>query len=215
MTTLITKTTSPFCHEWQRVRVSSRHLVIVGWACIAIILIIKGSSIIIISITLIRKGHKSGRHGITTHLNLTSSNAAYMGVHLTQLITESVEASIHVLKLHHDVLECHSTHRRGGNGCGWSWKSGRSYRTGPPRSKLHLVLFNGSVVNGTHNGEVVEKGKRNRKWHKIHVIAEGKMSLSQVVISLYTSIIERIKCERKSKWGALTKKAKIEHEALW
>ena len=43
-----------------------------------------------------------------------------------------------------------------------------------------------------------EEGKGTKKRHKIRVIAEGKMSLSRVVVSLYTSIIERIKCERKS-----------------
>ena len=59
-----------------------------------------------------------------------------------------------------------------------------------------------------------EEGKGTKKWHRIRVIAEGKMSLSRVVISLYTSKIERIKCEGKSIESALTKKAKIEHEAL-
>ena len=44
----------------------------------------------------------------------------------------------------------------------------------------------------------LEEGKGTEKWHKIHVIAEGKMNLSQVAVSLYTSIIERIKCEGKS-----------------
>jgi len=43
-----------------------------------------------------------------------------------------------------------------------------------------------------------EDGKEIEKWHKIRVITEGKMSLSRVTISLYTSIIERIKCEGKS-----------------
>ena len=43
-----------------------------------------------------------------------------------------------------------------------------------------------------------EEGKGTEKWHKIHMIAKGKMSLSWVVISLYTSIRERIKCEGKS-----------------
>ena len=38
-----------------------------------------------------------------------------------------------------------------------------------------------------------EMGKETEKWHKILVIAEGKMSLSQVVVSLYTSMIDRIK----------------------
>jgi len=41
--------------------------------------------------------------------------------------------------------------------------------------------------------EVVGNRKGNRKWRKILVIAEGKMSLSRVTISLYTSMIERIK----------------------
>ena len=43
-----------------------------------------------------------------------------------------------------------------------------------------------------------EEGKGTKKWQKIRVIAEGKMSLSRVAISLYTSKIERIKCEGKS-----------------
>ena len=43
-----------------------------------------------------------------------------------------------------------------------------------------------------------KEGKGTEKWYKICVIAEGKMSLSWVVVSLYTSIRERIKCEGKS-----------------
>ena len=43
-----------------------------------------------------------------------------------------------------------------------------------------------------------KEGKGMEKWYKICVIAEGKMSLSWVVVSLYTSIRERIKCEGKS-----------------
>ena len=43
-----------------------------------------------------------------------------------------------------------------------------------------------------------DEGKATKKWHKISVIAEGKMSLSRVAVSLYISIIERIKCEGKS-----------------
>ena len=43
-----------------------------------------------------------------------------------------------------------------------------------------------------------KKGKGTEKWHKICVIAEGKMILSRVAVSLYTSIKERIKCEGKS-----------------
>ena len=44
----------------------------------------------------------------------------------------------------------------------------------------------------------VEEGKGTKKWRKILVIAEGKMSLSWVAISLNTSIREIIKCEGKS-----------------
>ena len=44
----------------------------------------------------------------------------------------------------------------------------------------------------------LEEGKGTKKWHKICVIAEGKMNLSRVAVSLYTSIIKRIKCKGKS-----------------
>ena len=43
-----------------------------------------------------------------------------------------------------------------------------------------------------------KEGKGTEKWHKIRMIAKGKMSLSRVAVSLYTSIIESIKCEGKS-----------------
>ena len=44
----------------------------------------------------------------------------------------------------------------------------------------------------------LEEGKGIEKWHRIRVIAKGKMSLSWVAVSLYTSKIEKIKCEGKS-----------------
>ena len=47
-------------------------------------------------------------------------------------------------------------------------------------------------------GKWLEERKGIEKWHKIHMIAEGKMNLSWVAVSLNTSIIERIKCEGKS-----------------
>lgn len=47
-------------------------------------------------------------------------------------------------------------------------------------------------------GKWSKEGKRTEKWHRIRVIAEGKMSLSRVALSLYTFKIERMKCERKS-----------------
>ena len=38
-----------------------------------------------------------------------------------------------------------------------------------------------------------EEGTGTEKWHRIHVTAKGKMILSWVVVSLYTSLMERIK----------------------
>ena len=38
-----------------------------------------------------------------------------------------------------------------------------------------------------------EMGKGTEKWCKILMIAEGKTSLSQVSVSLYTSMMEKIK----------------------
>ena len=50
-----------------------------------------------------------------------------------------------------------------------------------------------------------EEGKGTEKWHRIRTVAEGKMSLSRVIVSLYTSKIERIKCEGKSIVGCSNK----------
>ena len=44
----------------------------------------------------------------------------------------------------------------------------------------------------------LDMGKGTKKWREILVIAKGKMSLSRVVVSLKTSMRERIKCEGKS-----------------
>ena len=57
-------------------------------------------------------------------------------------------------------------------------------------------MVTASMTHMTEN--CLEKGKRIEKWHRIRVITEGKMSLSWVVVSLYTSKIERIKSEEKS-----------------
>ena len=43
-----------------------------------------------------------------------------------------------------------------------------------------------------------DTGKGTEKWHRILMIAKGKMSLSRVSISLYTSMMERIKWDGKS-----------------
>ena len=63
-------------------------------------------------------------------------------------------------------------------------------------------------------GKWSEEGKGIEKWHKIRMIAEGKMSLSWVAVSLYTSIIERMKCVGKSIMRCSNKESKIKHKAL-
>ena len=93
------------------------------------------------------------------------------GIHLTQLITKSVEASIHALKLHHDVLKSHTRRRRIGSGCGWNRRSGRSYCLclGLPRAKLYKTPLYGSGANGTHKRKVrrlkIDNGKMAKKSH--------------------------------------------------
>ena len=57
-------------------------------------------------------------------------------------------------------------------------------------------------------------GKGTEKWRKIFMVAELKISLSQVAVSLNTFIRERIKCEGKSIVRCSNKEAKIEHKAL-
>ena len=100
MTTLISKTTPPFCHEWQRVRVSSRHLI--GIASISIIII---RSIIVITIIAILRIRSHGRRwwrgslsSKSAHGRLPSSYATNTNIHLIQLCGECIEASIHALK---------------------------------------------------------------------------------------------------------------------
>ena len=154
MTTLISKITSPFCHEWQRVRVSSRHLVSTGRASISILIII---------IILGCLGRRRGRLHKATKASLLSGNTADMGVHLIHLSSECIKARIHALKLCHDHIKGYTSRKRRGSRDGWSWRSGRSYRLEPPRTKLHLASFNGNGIYSTHNMEVVEQGKGNRK----------------------------------------------------
>ena len=127
MTTYITKTTSPFCHKWQRVRVSSRQLVSTREVSISILI-----SIIRVIIVLGCLGRRRGRLHKATKVSLPFSNTANMGVHLIHLSSECIKASIHALKLRHDRIKSHTSHRRRGSGGGWSWRSGRSCWPGPP-----------------------------------------------------------------------------------
>ena len=164
MTTFIPKTTLPFFHEWQRAINSSGHLIVTGRASnlILIIIIVVGITIIVLVLRCLWR--RRGRRHETIKASLSMSNMVDTGVHLTQLIIECVKASIHALKLRHDRLEGHTTHRWR-SGCRWSGRSWRSHRfsSWPLRSKLGLAPSNGSSIYGIHSRKVCRLKIGDRK----------------------------------------------------
>ena len=141
-----------------------RHLIIIGRANILILIISTNIAILICRSLQIRRG----RSGETTEVSLSSWNTIDTGVHLTQLITESIKASIHALKLRHDGLKSHTTiwGRRSRGGRNSRNCTISCLRPWLLRSKLGLTPPNRSCTNGTYNGEVGELGigiKKNGK----------------------------------------------------
>ena len=129
-----------------------RHLIITRKASILIITIITILTILICQSLWRRRG----RSGETTKASLSSYYTTDTGVHLTQLIRESVKASIHALKLRYDSLESHITsqgRRIGGGRNNRSCRIGSLYKW-PLRSKLGLTSSNKTGINGTHGGKV-------------------------------------------------------------
>ena len=173
------KTTPPFCHKWQRVSISSRHLIITRWAS-TIVLISTITARAIITLSLGSQWRWRRSNSETTHDSLLSCDTTNMGVHLTQLIIENVKASIHAHKLCHDGLKCHSICRRWRSGGGWSGRSWRSCSLCPVplQSELCLALSNGSCIYGTYHWKVRSLGKGDRKmagnprdsWRKTKLI---------------------------------------------
>ena len=162
ITTLIPKLLHFFYHEWQRVSKSSNHLIVTGWASILILILI------IIIVILRCLWRRRGRLYEATKASLPSSNTTDTGVHLTQLITECVKASIHALQLRHDRLESHTTHGWRRCECG---RSGRSQRScclclWPLQSKLGLAPSDNSNIYGTHNRKVCRLWIGDRKMAK-------------------------------------------------
>ena len=119
MTTLLSKPLPLFITSDKGVSTSSRHLIITGQAStiVLITIIIKVTIVVLVLRNLWRR---RGRLDEATKASLLLSNTADTGVHLTQLITESVKASIHALKLRHDHIKSHTTRKRRGSGGGWS-----------------------------------------------------------------------------------------------
>ena len=181
MTTLISKITSPFCHEWKRIKVSSRNLI--GRASI---------SIIIIFSLRIRSHWRRWRKSLrseATYDRLPPCNTTDTNVHLIQLCRECIKASIHTLKLHHDVSKGHIIRRRGRSKCGWSRSRWR--RTGgkscwprlpqPNCTSLRLTIATAMAYMKVKWSDT-RKGTEERRM--ILVITEGKMSLSRDAKSL-------------------------------
>ena len=114
-TTLIIPKILLFVTNVKRKSLRCCHLLIIGRASILIPTIIIST---IIAVLICRSlGRRRGRSGKTTEASLLLCNTTDMGVHLTQLIIESVKESIHALKLCHDGLESHTTtQRRSGGG---------------------------------------------------------------------------------------------------
>ena len=137
------------------------HLIITGRASILILITIIA---ILICLSLWRWRWRSDE---TTKASLLSCNTTNMGVHLTQLISESVKVSIHVLKLRHDCLEGYTTIWGRRSGGGRNSKSCRISQLCPwsPRSRLGLAPLNRSYVDGTHNSVI----RRIRNRDKIMV----------------------------------------------
>ena len=73
-------------------------------------------------------------------------------------------------------------------------RDGAKQEGGAAKSNCHDLNYTSLcltvVASMAHMTEKwLEEGKGTEKWHKICAIAEGKISLSWVAISLYTSII--------------------------
>ena len=128
---------------------SSRYLITIKWAS-TIILISIITTGAIVTLILRHRWRWRRSNSETTHDSLLLCDTTNTGVHLTQIITESVKASIH------DGLKCRSTRRRWRSGGGWSGGSKRSRHlcSGPPRSELCFTPSNGSCIYDTHNRKI-------------------------------------------------------------
>ena len=179
-TTLIIQNYFPFLSRMTKGKSSrGHHLIITRRASILILISIVITIITILIRWSLRRRRRRRRRGETTKASLSSCNTE--GVHLTQLITESVKASIHTLKLRHDGLEGHTTTQRRKSKVG---RNSRGWRIGclhsrPLQSKLGLTLPKISCADGTHEGVIGRIRNRDRKMAKDpHDSQRKKMSLS-------------------------------------
>ena len=127
-----------------------RHLIITVRASIRIITIITVLTNLIYR--SLWRGRRRSNEAIKAKLSLWYTTD--VGVHLTQLIRESVKTSTHALKLRHDSLEGHITswgRRCRGGKSSWSSRTSKLH-TRLLQSKLGLTPLNRTGVDGTHGG---------------------------------------------------------------
>ena len=202
MTTLISKTTLPFCHEWQRVRVLSRHLI--GRASISIIIIIVITIIIILSLRIRSHwgggGEASGaKPPMITYcraIRLTRTFTWYSFVESVSRRSSMCWSCAMMSPSDTSLVEEKGEDVDGADRDGAEWEG----EAADPNcldlncASLHLTVA-ASMANIKEKWSNAGKGTEN--WRMILVIAEGKMSLSRDAESLWTSMIERIKWEVK------------------
>ena len=183
MTTFISKTTPPFGHEWQMVSILNRHLIITRWASIPIL------NIIIVEVIVIILGCLGRRKGDSTK---PPRWACRLAIQLTRVFT------------------WHNSSLRMSRRASMRWSCAMiASRVTPPKEEERAEVDRAEEVGGAavcvwgycdlrcaslHRtvaasmAPITEKwgetGKGTEKWWRIRVIAEGKMSFSQVVISL-------------------------------
>ena len=143
---------------------------------------------------------RRGRLYEATKASLPSSNTTETGVHLTQLISKSVKASIHALKNGCAMIASKVTPLVKEKGAEVDKAEGVGVVAIPDHlehscASLHLMVM-ASMAHITWKW--LKTGKGTEKWRKILVIVERKMSLPWVTISRHTSIRERIKKKGKS-----------------
>ena len=151
------------------------------------LVITRRASIILLVINIISRG--LWRRSKTSHASLPTGNVAYSGVHLTHLISEIVKTttkvSLHPLKLLHNGIEGHTT-------------SGERGRSGRKQSRRWWSRKTKPTLTAPVVGKRGERGMGMWKCWRIRVIDEGKISLSRVAVSRYTSSIDVMKWEEKS-----------------
>ena len=164
----------------------SSHLIVTESASILILINITTVGVTIIFLVLRYLWRRRERLHKATKASLSLCNMIDRGVHQIQLSSECIKASIHTLKLRHNRLEYHTTHRRRRSRCRWSGRGWKSRHLGlwPLWSKLGLTSSNGRAADGTHDREVRRLGKGDRCMVNDPRNSRRENKLPWVIVSL-------------------------------